>query len=226
MAPIDLNPHFIASAVLFLPACCTLFILPRQRRALLLSGLLSAPLALLSWQHVPCYWQPRETFGCITTMEDLLFTTSIGIMSWFMAVLPFRGRVTIRPEPREVVRRGVFCFIGGVAIIEFVMILMGTPTAVMPATLMAMAAAALILLSVRRDLLPLSCAGGAGTMIYHFLGLSVVTAVWPATRTYWNPATLLPYEVLGLPAYELIWAFGFGFLWPLVFGYICEARWK
>ncbi len=219
--------HYLAaSAVLLLLSVSTIFVLPRHRVSLLLSGLLSMPMALLSCQHIPWYWQPKLTARYITTVEDVLFTTSIGIICWFLAILPFSSRIEISPKTGQLIGRFSCCTLAGLLVIQFALILAGTLLAVMPATIIAMGVLAVALLAIRIDLLLLAVSGGVGYMLFHFVDMSATIAVWPEVRSYWNPAAQLPFDIFGFPAYEFIWALGFGFVWPLLVGYTCNARWR
>ena len=69
-----------------------LLLLPLQRRLLLLGGALCLPFALVSYDYIPEYWNPRLTFHYITSPEDMLFSFSSGVTAMFCVLLLMRQK--------------------------------------------------------------------------------------------------------------------------------------
>ncbi len=75
-----------ASMALAFMAAAALAGAPKDhRRPMLLSGILSAPLALAAPTFVPVYWNPVRLFPYAVGIEDVVFSFSNGAMLWSLA---------------------------------------------------------------------------------------------------------------------------------------------
>lgn len=217
-------PYLTASAVLCLIAAVVVALARRQRKLLLLSGALALPTALFSWQFIPEYWNPRVLFHHVTTLEDLLFSASMGVIATALALAPFRHEVVLRLQPRTLLRRSLICSLlvsgGHLLLLRTVF----EPDQVMVSALTVVSLFVVWLATWRPDTIPVVASGLLSVPLFHFAVLKLYFAFYPETVRDWTSTAQLPFELAGTPALELLWAIAFGASWPALIWYACDAE--
>ncbi|MCB2188266.1 MAG: hypothetical protein KQJ78_17740 [Deltaproteobacteria bacterium] len=191
--------------------------LPRLRRLMLVSALLSAPFALFSHFFVPEYWQPQRLGVLVTGLEDLLFSLANGVI--IIALVGwgrFPAQVSVRwsaPGVRRLLGGGgaAFLLFGG-------LLAVGLP--VMAATLWVGSGVWLAcLVSCRGRTALTSLVGGGGYALLYCLGLRGILFLYPEMAAWWAGQGLAGQWVWGMPLGEVLWSFYYGAIWPLFLGW-------
>lgn len=220
MAWLDSYPYLAGSLVLAGLAGTGLLAWPRERRAMLLSGLLSAPSALFALAFVPEYWNPRQVARFLTGPEDVIFSFANGALAWLLAVGLSRRELAIRPAPRRALPRYAGC-----TALYFAVSLPGWALGfpVMTASLTGVLGLAVFL--GRRDpaRAPVAAAGALGFAALYTTLFGAVLVRWPDFLLQWNAASLWGPRLLGVPLDEIAWALAYGAAWPLVMAYVLDA---
>jgi len=217
-------PYLTLSLILAALAVIALAFSNSHRPLVALGGVLMIPFGLFSFEFIPEYWDPQLiAWWGITSPEDLLFSTSTGVLACFIAYLPLGRRLRFDLRWRTVLGRFFFFSALGVGTGYFLdWIIPGLDT--MTGTLACAVLIGAILLIVRRDLWPVAAWGGLGfSVMYALIGL-LGAWLFPAFLADWTPTRLINLEYHGLPASELFWAAGNGAVWPLLVAHACGCR--
>lgn len=218
------HPYLVESAVLLALAVGLPRLLPRSLRLLgAAGGLLAAPFAALSVVHVPGFWNPDALWRGPLRLEDMLWCAAAGIIAWVFALYPPRHRLRWTANPRRVLFFGAGCAVIAISAHGAVLALWPSPHSVMPATLMAMAVAAIVAAIVHR---PSRSFAGCSAVAYaacHWLDVKAFFWCWPHTSDYWTPAAQLPFALADVPLYEVLWALVFGFAWPVMLACVFQV---
>jgi hypothetical protein len=207
------------------------------RRALWLAALLCLPYALLSFEYIPRYWNPRLLgwFG-FASIEDLLFSSATGLLGWFAAAWPLRARlhhafmeqpdgVPVALDWRSLFRRYLPLSAAGIGLGYAIRYgIPGTP--VMTSTLCGMAASGVFLLWRQPRLWPLAGNGALAFALGYAMLVKLMFTVWPGFMDAWGIAEQPHVWLWGIPLYELLWAAGFGAVWPLTVAWCLGTRYS
>ncbi len=217
--------HYLAAGLtLSVLAAFTFVVLRRQWPILLLSGLLAVPPAFFSCEFIPAYWNPRVLFHYITSLEDILFSVSVGVISMFIALLPYANQVKCQIDYRPMAKRFVLTF--SLLISLWVVFRTALPEIffVMPLALALIVALGIVLTIARRDLLMFAVRGGFSFTAFYLCILLVIKILQPTFFNSWNPAAQFPISAYGIPTYELLWALVYGCVWPLYIAFVCDLQ--
>ena len=187
---------------------------------MLLSALLSAPLAMLSLLFVPAYWDPVRIFEFGTGPEDIIFSFANGGIVWFIITLPKRYRVSVNIKMKRMLLRYAACITAGS--ISLIPISLGCNP--MLATVVVLPLICIGLLWLRPEYWPLSVVGAAGFGLFYTI-IGVISLIFfPDALQQWNPDALSGYSLLGIPVEEIAWSVCFGALWPLQMAFSFKTR--
>jgi hypothetical protein len=223
---IDLMAYPYLSVSLALCGVAAVLVLASRehRRLLLTSGALAAPLALFSWQFIPEYWNPRVLGRFVTTVEDVLFSVSVGVIVMALALAPFRRRVRADLNPVVLVRRYALCLALVVGLHTLLLYSVFGSSRVMYSAMVAVGVFALCLPGVRRETIPVAAVGLMVFPAFYFVLMKLYFAVFPASVGYWVPIAQLPFDVGGVPAFELVWAAAWGATWPPLMWFVVDVK--
>jgi hypothetical protein len=194
---------------------------PKQRGAMLLSGLLSAPFGFFELAFVPEYWNPVLVGRWGAAPEDVIFSFANGVIVWFLATCLFRPRIGLSLESRGLLKRYLGCLTIGVA---FSLLFWLAGLRIMTAALLTMAIGLLIGVKIKPELWPIAISGAVGFTILYGVVLGTTCMLWPHFLQQWNTDNLCGLRVLGLPLEEIVWAWAFGTFWPRFMAYVFNAR--
>lgn len=215
-------PYLVCS-LLLLGALAVLWAVarPRQRRLILWSGLLSAPLASGACFFVPEYWQPMRVLGTTVGVEDILFSFAMGGLTWVAATGLTADRIRVPPHPLRAGRRyAVVLSLGALSLLG----LWSAGLGAMSAVLYAAAATVLLLLALRPALWRVALAGAAVLALTYTVACSLWFVLWPSFLDQWNADALSGARLLGVPAEEILWSLAHGAAWSLVMCLVFDVR--
>lgn len=214
--------YLMLSLVLLLTAAIGYSLLADQRRAMMISALMSAPWALASIVFVPDYWNPVRIACFLTGPEDIIFSFANGMIVWAVAVLPLRGNIVININLHQMLKKAFM-----LSLLSFVitMSLWLFGLKIMMAVVISLSVTiALLFFWLCRDFKILCVWGAIGfTLVYGIL-TSMGIIFFPHFLEQWNLANLSGISIFNVPIEEFVWAFGFGAYWPLFMAYILDAK--
>jgi hypothetical protein len=215
-------PYLTLSMVLLLTAAAGYCLLADQRRAMMISALMSAPWALASIVFVPNYWNPVRITCFLTGPEDIIFSFANGMIVWAISVLPLRDRITININIRLMLKRFfLISFLG----FDITISLWFFGLKIMMAVVLSLSITiALLFFWLCRDFKILCIWGAIGFMLGYGILISMVTMFFPHFLTQWNLANLSGILIFNVPGEEFVWAFGFGACWPIFMAYILDVK--
>jgi len=221
---IDLTtyPYLLVSLALCAAALLLVLVSGEHRRLLVTCGALAAPLALFSWQFIPEYWNPRVLVRCVTTVEDVLFSASMGVIAMALALAPFRRRVRANITAAVVLRRCALCLGLVLGLHSLLLYAVFGPARVMHSLMVAVGFFAVVLTIVRRETIPVAAVGFLVFPTFYFAVVKLCFLAFPASVQYWVPLAQLPFQVGGIPAFELVWAAAWGATWPPLMWYAAD----
>lgn len=195
------------------------------------SALAALPFALTEGLFYPGYWRPQFLFDLADRLgfglEDLLFVAGLGALGVSAYPIVSGRRLTPHGPGRSAIGRAAAVVAGALAL--FGVLLRTTPLSAIGAALAAMLAAALVLVSLRRDLLAPALIGGAAAGSGYFLCCLLLGRVVPGVfQTTWNPAALSGWALAGVPLEEVAYGAAAGvagaLFYPFVTGSGFEPR--
>lgn len=217
-------PYLAVSVALCGIAMILAFASGEHRRMVLTSGALAAPLALFSWQFIPEYWNPRVLGRYVTTVEDVLFSASVGVIVMALALAPFRRRVG--PKATLLVRRYALCISLVVGLHTFLLYAVFDPSRVMYSAVAAVGVFAVWIWGSRRETLPISAVGFLTFPVFYFAVVKLYLLVFPSSAGDWVKMAQLPFDIGGVPAFELVWAAAWGATWPPFMWFVFDVKAK
>ena len=192
----------------------------RQRRMMILSGLLCLPLVPAAMLFEGNYWSPVRLGGWALGAEDFLFAFSTSSTAWLIAAWPFRRRAILDSAGSIHLRRVAIVYAVGWAVF---LILWRAGLAVMTAHILATAAVLLFVLILRRRLWPMALRGAVGGVILYAVVLRTFFWIWPGFVSQWARGGVWGMIVVGLPLGEIVWACVFSAAWPLSAAYAFDV---
>jgi hypothetical protein len=215
---IESYPYLFATVLMLLLCLIAsrLLLTAAQFRATVLSGLLNAPCCIFMPLLEDRYWSPRRVGGWILGLEDLLCSFSVAAMAWLTVLLLLRGKVTLVATTPGFVRR--FNIAAGMSVGLFLAYYVARFDP-MSSLILALAAVAIFLQMMRKDLWPLALCGVFGFPTLYWLLLRAIFWFWPGFAVQWNPYSVWGRTFLGVPLGEMAWATIFGAYWPLLVAY-------
>ncbi|MFV2073015.1 MAG: lycopene cyclase domain-containing protein [Thermoanaerobaculales bacterium] len=214
--------YLMSSLILLLALAIGAVLFPTQRRAMLVSGLLSAPFALASVLFVPEYWRPKRIAVFLAGPEDLLFSFAGGGLVWLAATGLVRPHPTVSLRAGRVARRYLTLTVTFFLMVLACKYVLGLTT--MMGVFISGGLHWVALLTIRPDLLRFSATTGLGYSFAYTLFCILVFAVWPGFSNQWNWGNLIGLTIAGVPIEESIWALVFAACWALGMGYAFEVR--
>jgi hypothetical protein len=215
-------PYMATSLVMLGCAALLLISRPATRGAALLSGLLSMPFALFSFEFVGVYWHPRTVaYWRATSPEDLLFSFSTGVIVWSLATWLGSPIPILAIDTKRLVQRYLALSALGIGTGYFFKFF--HPIGVMNSAMVGIGLVGLVVAASRRDAWRLALGGLVGFGAF-YIGLgALISVLWPSFVGQWQSGEMLRFSVLGLPGYELVWALAYGAVWPLFMAYCFDA---
>ncbi len=215
-------PYAFGSLLLLAVCVAGLAICPRRhRRPMVLSALISAPYAFMSFVFVPRYWDPVRVFELSAGPEDVVFSFANGGTAWLLAIWLVRDRVRIVLRPGRI---ALVCVASTAPALIMTIVCSARGMPVMPVAMVTMLLTGAVLLGVRRELWPLPVAGAMGFTPIYFAVFGAVIAMWPHALAQWNAEQLWGISLLRVPLEEVAFAAVFGSVWPLLMGVALDAR--
>ena len=193
----------------------------KQRKPMIISGLLSIPFSLSSFVFDPEYWHPLRVIDFPFSPEDILFSFTTGGLAWFLAVSLVRADIILNIRVRIILKRYMLTILHG-SIVYAVFRLAGI--GVMSAALIGIASILVHTLWLRRDLWSIPGVGMISFTVVYAVFIKVGLLAFPAFHQQWNVSTIWGTLLWGIPLGELAWAVMFGSTWSLITAYLFDAR--
>lgn len=219
--PFGTYPYLFGCLVLLALAAVAWWLLPSQRRPLLLSGILATPFGLAAVQLVPEYYQPVRVAVFFVGPEDLLFSFAAGVLAWALAVFPVRHRLVLRLHIPSLLLPFARCLLFGIALHVACRLsgLRGLESYIVPGVSLGA-----VLLAIRPSLWPISLTGAVFFPLVYLAVPVAMIRMQPQFLSEWNLANLSGALLFGVPIEEAWWAFGYGAAWPLIVASVLDAR--
>lgn len=211
MHSLEAYPYLLFSLSLLAIALMTLLLFPRQRRLMLLGGILALPFGALEVLFIPAYWDPQRVTALPFGPEDALFSFSAGLIACQIALRFSRHRLVWRFDAWRLARRYM-----GVTVLFLVGIVLFSQADVtlMTAVLLSMVCVGGFLVAMRGYLWRVPLTGGVGFAVLYFLLLLGAYSLWPHFAAEWSAEGLWGLRVLNVPLEEIVWALLYGSLYP------------
>ncbi|MEZ6141867.1 MAG: hypothetical protein R3B84_14945 [Zavarzinella sp.] len=188
----------------------------KQRKTILLSGVMALTLAPWAIAHEEVYWTPKRVIPWIPGIEDFLFTFVIGALSWAIAAIPCWK--TAKPHLSFRGNTGRFIFVYLIASI-LLLVLLAVGIDIMSANVLLHLIILLGLLLIRSDLWKVAVSGAVGFALIYTALLLIELIIWPDFIHAWKPNSFWAASAAGIPLGEIIWSATAGAAWPLVVAY-------
>ena len=214
-------PYFGWSISLFLISLLLLFLFPRHRRFMILSGIFSLPFALFSIAFVPEYWNPVKIGGLIVGIEDILFSYATGCIVWVIASLISKQNFNFNTKLSTVLKR--YLIVANSSIFLGIL-LWESGVNIMTATIILITIVGVVLLYYYRKLWFFLLSGAFGFTLFHMFIIYLILSFWPQFIFQWSSGSLSEIVVFGIPIEEIIWASAFGAVWPIFFVFIADLK--
>lgn len=214
-------PYFGWSISLFLISLLLIFLFPRQRRFMILSGIFSLPFSLFSVAFIPEYWNPEKIGGLLIGIEDMLFSFSTGCIAWIIASLISKLNFNFNSRPSSVLKRYLIVSTSGIIL---GLLLWSSDMYIMTATIFVITIVGVVLLFYYKRLWFFLLSGAIGFTIFYMVLIYLIMSFWPRFVFQWSSGCLSGIVVFGIPLEEIIWAFVFGAVWPIFFIFIADLR--
>jgi len=214
-------PYFGWSISLFLISLLLIYLFPRQRRFMILSGIFSVPFALFSVVFIPEYWNPEKIGGLIIGIEDILFSYATGCIVWIIASLISKLNFNFNFRLSSVLKRYFLVTCSGI----FLGLLLWTSNMyIMTATIIVITIVGVVLLVYYKKLWFFLLSGALGFTIFYMVSIYLILSFWPRFIFQWSSGCLSGIVVFEIPLEEIIWAFVFGAVWPIFFVFIADLK--
>lgn len=221
----DAYVWLVWSSAFLIPWAALYIALPRFRRTMLWTSVLTAPFGLTEPLFVPEYWSPPSLFDLNRAtgfdLESLIFCFGIGGVGSVLFQAVARRRLSPLPRAlREERRHRFHRWALSVPIVVFVALLPFGWNAIYPG-IVAMAAGALASVACRPDLRWNVGLGGVLFVAYYLVFLFGLELTAPGyIGRVWNVDALSGIEALGFPIEELLFAAAFGMYWASVYEHV------
>jgi hypothetical protein len=213
-------PYLVGSLVLLTISTTGLICCPRQRKTILLSGLLSIPGSLTTFLFVPEYWDPVRLFDAVLGIEDILFSFSTGMIAWTISSVFIRESLVPTAGRRMILRYAKVLGMGMV----FIALMQLTTIVVMSQALIGIVCISAWLSWNRFRLLPAALKTGAAFALFYTGFLSFTLSKFPGLFSQWTHANLYGIVIIGIPIEEILWSFIFGTCWIMTMGYLLDLN--
>jgi len=214
-------PYFGLSISLFLIGLFLIFLFPRHRRFMFLSGIFSLLFALFSIAFIPEYWNPEKIGGLIVGIEDILFSFATGCIVWVVASLISKKNFNFNTKFSTVLKRYLIVVNSGI----FLGILLWVSGMnIMTATIILITIVGVVLLYYYKKLLFFLLSGALGFTLFYMVIIYLILSFWPQFVLQWSSGCLSGIAVFGIPLEEIIWAFAYGAVWPIFFVFIADLK--
>jgi hypothetical protein len=228
---------FLVLSLLFCVPGLVVFAVRRDlRRPIGLAAAASLPFAATERFFYPTYWSPRFAFDLIDVVgfgiEDVLFV--VALAAYMTTAYPFVARRRfVAPElpagdarrrgPGPRLARRALAVVGATLAAALGLLAAGVP--ILYASFYSMAAAAIVMLVVRRDLLVPALAGGALSTVTYAVICLIYARIFPGVfERVWHTERFLHRFVLGVPIEELLYGLLSGVVSGAFYPFVTGAR--
>lgn len=227
---------FLVLSLLFCVPGLVVFALRADlRRPIALASVASLPFAATERFFYPTYWSPRFAFDLIDVIgfgiEDVLFV--VALAAYMTTAYPFVARRRfVAPDPpsgagragagARLARRAL-AVVGATLAAALGLLAAGVP--ILYASFYSMAAAAIVMLVVRRDLLLPALAGGALSTVTYAVICLIYARIFPGVfERVWHTERFLHRFVLGVPIEELLYGLLSGVVSGAFYPFVTGSR--
>lgn len=193
---------------------------PKQRKTIIVSGLLSIPCSLTTFLFVPEYWDPVRLLNAPLGIEDILFSFSTGMMAWTIGSLFIRKPLAPTMGMPLMIRYAKVAGMG-MAVIALLQL---TAIMVMTQALVGIVCIGAFLSWHRFRLLPAALATGTVFAFFYTGFLAAMLAKFPGLLSQWTHTNLYGIFVAGVPVEEIVWSFIFGICWIMTMAYLLDLE--
>ena len=218
-------PYLTQSSVMFLLAVSLGLWFRRQAALFTLCAALALTNMPLISLHEPAFWRPKLILNWRGfSPEGALWLVATAVTTWVMAAWWWADRLTWDLRWKPLARRLVVVLVIAAATGTACLRIWPEPADIMLATLVAVGASGATLSLLAPQGLRFAVFGALGYFVYHTLDTAVFTGLCPATRSYWNPAAQLSWQLGSVPGYEVVFAIVFGAVWPVTIAYLADLQ--
>jgi len=214
-------PYLCWSALLLMVFLAIFFVVKEARRIMIISGIASAIYSFAAIVFVPEYWQPVLLIQSTVGLEDLVFSFANGGIVCFLAIWPFRRKMTASYTLGSLVGRFlIWTFIGAILCYT----IRRTGASVMTCFLFTMMIIGIMLLLQQKWYWPLSLAGAIGFSVLYVGVMAFLGFCFPDFHQQWTLPNLYGQRFLTFPLEEFLWALGFGAVFPMIMASVFQIR--
>jgi len=207
------DARYLAGDMISVAMALALFLAyPGERRAMVLGALLLLPMGMIQAPiSEGAYWAPGRILGGSFGIEDILFTSAFAAIGWGLARMAAGPMPPLAPLDGEFFLRCLGLGLLGGAVF-FGLLALGAYYG--PAALISQGVVGALVLSLRRDLVPLALRSSGLFTLYYFCGLSAMVLIaGPGFASMWLPEYSLGPAIWGIPVEEYLFATAFGATW-------------
>lgn len=218
----------IWSSAFLLPWAALFIFLPRHRKVMVWTSVLTAPFGLTEPIFVPAYWNPPSVFDLAQKtgfdLESLIFSFAIGGVGVVLYnALTGRTTVALGDHAKHHARHRwhQLAVIAPVLVFPLFYLLPWNPIYAAIAAMVIGAAAAV---ACRPDLLSNTLVGGGLFLSYYIVFMAGLLVSAPGyVERVWNLGALTGVRVVGIPLEELLFGMSFGMYWSGVYEHLTWA---
>ena len=223
-----MNYHFsyLTGALIFDAAWLACYVIGKSyRRQIVWGTVVTAPLALTSFLFVPQYWTPPSLFNLDAHIrvgiEDFLWAGAVGGIASVVGEIVLKERLEARRKERRKKHYAPFI----VMLVVFLILHFKYPDKNIYSTAVAFAVCAIVVASLRSDLIPTMLVGAAVFTVLYFLLFLYFLALYPDfIERYYNLPNISGIRLRGVPIEELMFASSGGAVWSVVYEYFQGYR--
>jgi len=208
-----------SSGALTVGALCA--VAGRQRRMMVIAGLILSGFSVLIPTFEAGYWSPTRVAGGVFGIEDVLIMFVVGSLAWTAGTWPFRRRLTFDAPPGTAARRGVIL---SAALMGAYLTLWHTGVDAGTAAGLVHVAVTGVLLMLRRPLWRIALSGLAGFGAAYWAWFNLFAWLFPRFGAQWGSASFWSARVGGMPLGEVVWCLTFGAAAPVCVAFVFGAR--
>lgn len=208
----------IVWALIFIIICISF---SKQRRLILLSGLLAAPQAVLGLALAPQYWKPDYILDFGIGIEDFIFLFLFGGMGWIGAVWPSRNKFAFQIQKFPLLKRILlYCAFGIVAWGLYSLLKIRK----IEVAFLVMLSWVVFLIVVKKTPWLIALSGFVFLLFVYFIGGQLILLLWPDILSLWTLQNLWGVKLFGIVLEELIWVGLYGGAWALTLAYFFNVK--
>lgn len=191
---------------------------------MLIASLITTPLAFSELLFVPEYWIPDAILGPKLSIEDFIFSFSVGGIAAVLYELSL-GKTAYHERLCSCFQeRKIYPLILGTGVLAVFISYFIFKINFMYATYIGIATDIILITMTRFDLFPKIIASSLLFGLFYASFFAVFSFFVPQFTTHWNFPALSGYTILNVPIEEIIWGFGIGGLIGPVYEYFLGIR--